>query len=72
MQLLRTMSRETGGEYLPINDAAAKLPQLLKDQSITTVQTGFPDPQWDEAWVMYLLVGLLGMEWLTRKLLKMA
>ncbi len=70
--LLRMMSRETGGEYLPVDEAAAKLPGLLKDQSITTVQTGFPDAQWDKAWVMYLLVGLLGLEWLTRKLLKLA
>jgi hypothetical protein len=66
------MARDTGGEYLPIAEAADKLPKSLKDQSITTVQTGFPDPQWDEAWVMYLLVGLLGLEWLTRKLLKLA
>ncbi len=72
VQLLRSMSRDTGGEYLPVAEAAERLPALLKDQSITTVQTGFPDPQWDEAWVMYLLVGLLGLEWLTRKLLKLA
>lgn len=72
VQLLRSMARDTGGEYLPIAEAAKQLPQLLKDQSITTVQTGFPDPQWDEAWVMYLLVGLLGLEWLTRKLFKLA
>lgn len=72
VQVLRSMARETGGEYLTATDAAKRLPALLKDQSITTVQTGFPDPQWDKAWVMYLLVGLLGMEWLTRKLLKLA
>lgn len=72
VQLLRAMARETGGKYLTATEAATQLPQLLKDQSITTVQTGFPDPQWDKPWVMYLLVGLLGMEWLTRKLLKLA
>ncbi len=27
---------------------------------------------WDRAWVLYLLVGLLSVEWLTRKLLKLA
>jgi hypothetical protein len=27
---------------------------------------------WDRQWVLYLLVGLLGVEWLTRKLLRLA
>jgi hypothetical protein len=27
---------------------------------------------WDRQWVLFLLVGLLGVEWLTRKLLKLA
>jgi hypothetical protein len=27
---------------------------------------------WDRTWLLYLLVGLLSAEWLTRKLLKLA
>ncbi len=27
---------------------------------------------WDRSWVLYLLVTLFGLEWLTRKLLRLA
>jgi hypothetical protein len=27
---------------------------------------------WDRVWVLYVLVGLLCLEWITRKLLKLA
>ena len=36
------------------------------------VDKGRPSPLWDRAWVLYLLVGLLCAEWITRKLLKLA
>ncbi len=72
-QLLRALARkETGGLYLALADAAAQLPMLLPDRTTEKIQYDFPRMLWDRKWVMYLLVGLLAAEWLTRKLLKLA
>ena len=38
------------------------------DEGFTLIQ----DPQVRMAWVLVLVVGLLSLEWLTRKLLKLA
>lgn len=71
--LLRSIVRlETGGAYLKIDEAAVQLPPLLPDRTTQKVQYDFPRMLWDRDWVMYLLVGLLSLEWLTRKLLKLA
>ncbi|HEY2253737.1 MAG TPA: hypothetical protein VGH74_21835, partial [Planctomycetaceae bacterium] len=72
-QLLRALARpETGGVYLKLDEAASHLPSLLPDRTTEKVQYDFPRTLWDRQWVMYLLVGLLAAEWLTRKLLKLA
>jgi hypothetical protein len=72
-QLLRAMARrEIGGAYLRLDEAAAELPALLPDRSTEKVRYDEPVTLWDRSWVMYLLVGLLSVEWLTRKLLKLA
>ena len=72
-QLLRALARkETGGVYLKLDEAALQLPSLLPDRTTEKTRYGFPHTLWDRQWVMYLLVGLLAAEWLTRKLLKLA
>jgi hypothetical protein len=71
-QLLRLIASETGGEYFALNEAAVEVPKRLPnrgeefqiDQQLRTL--------WDRQWLMFLLVGLLSTEWLTRKLLKLA
>lgn len=71
--LLRAIARqETGSVYLPLSEAAARLPALLPDRSTQRVEYDLPRELWDRQWVLYLLVGLLSLEWLTRKLLKLA
>ncbi|MFO1020542.1 MAG: vWA domain-containing protein [Planctomycetales bacterium] len=70
--LKQLATAENGGLYLPIKEAAAKLPGLLPDRSQTKTQFDIPRPLWDRMWVMYLLVGLLSLEWLSRKLLKLS
>jgi len=45
---------------------------LLPDRSQVRVQYDQPRSLWDRQWVMYTLATLLGLEWLTRKLLKLA
>jgi hypothetical protein len=72
--LLRAIARERagGGKYLRLDEAAAQLPGLLPYHGTEKVQYDFPRTLWDRRWVMYVLVSLLGVEWLTRKLLKLA
>ena len=62
---LVTRARELG-------KAAGQLPLLFPDRTTEKIQYDFPRTLWDREWVMYLLVGLLSAEWLTRKLLKLA
>jgi hypothetical protein len=73
-QLLKSLIRggDAGGQYLRLDEAAAQLPTLLPDRTVQKVQFDFPRTLWDRQWVMYVLVGLLSLEWLTRKLLKLA
>lgn len=73
VQLLRSMAEETGGTYLPLDDmTAAALPALLPNQGEEFLVDERLRTLWDRDWVLYLLVGLLSAEWLTRKLLKLA
>ena len=72
VRLLTELARDTGGQYLPLGRAATELPSLLPNRG---EQFYIPErlrTLWDRDWVMYLLVGLLSAEWLTRKLLKLA
>ena len=70
--LLEALARDTGGKYLTLETAVAELPALLPDRSKQFVIEDRPEPLWDNDWVLYLFVGLLSIEWLTRKLLKLA
>jgi hypothetical protein len=71
-RVLTELARQTGGEYLEIDKAAESLPGLLVDKSITEPRLQKIEPLWDRQWVLYLLVGLLSLEWLSRKLLRLA
>ncbi|MBX3443947.1 MAG: VWA domain-containing protein [Planctomyces sp.] len=68
---LQTLVDGTGGRYLPLarsGELAALLPdsgqEFLIDQRIKEL--------WDRDWMLWMLVGLLSLEWLLRKLLKLA
>ncbi|QDU79697.1 hypothetical protein Pla110_14110 [Polystyrenella longa] len=70
--LLSDLARDTGGTYLTLNqansDLVAQFPnrgeEFLVDESLLTL--------WDRRWVLFLLVGFLGVEWLIRKIYKLA
>jgi len=73
VQLLRAMAEETGGKYLPLDEnTAAALPKLLPNHGEEFLVDERLRTLWDRDWVLYVLVGLLSAEWLTRKLLKLA
>jgi hypothetical protein len=60
-----------GGAYLPIDRAGEAVSQL-PDKTIERRQFETPRPLWDQASMMYWLVGLLAVEWITRKIVRLA
>lgn len=72
VDLLQSMTRDTGGRYLTLASAVAEIPALLPNQGETTVIDEQIKEQWDQLWILLLLGGLLSLEWLSRKLLKLA
>jgi hypothetical protein len=79
--LLKRIAAGTGGRYYDDLETALKtdvpdaLVRLLKDRTRTSILTAAPDRLWEQTWmewVMYILAGLLCLEWLIRRLLKLA
>lgn len=72
VEQLQRLVDGTGGEYVPLSEAAAKVPQLLpnKGESVTIDQK--IDELWDRRELMFVIAFLLGVEWLARKLFKLA
>jgi hypothetical protein len=75
------MAKETGGHYyigLGQALAASGVPPLtmqLKDRTNTVIIPVTPNPQKEEQWlrwIMWGLCGLLCLEWLIRRLLRLA
>ena len=71
-QLLRLMGEDTGGGYFTLAEAAAEIPKRLPNQGEEFQIDQQLKTLWDRQWVLFVLVGLLAVEWLTRKLLKLA
>jgi hypothetical protein len=81
--LLREVADKTGGDYFVGLDAAmnrgttgrAGIVNLLKPQDQTTMLPGTPDRKFDEllmGWLMGIICGVLSLEWLIRRLSKLA
>jgi hypothetical protein len=68
---LKSLVEGTGGAYLTVEEIA-KLPSLLPDTGQEFVIDQRIKELWDRNWMLGLLVGLLSLEWLLRKLLKLA
>ena len=66
-QLLRELVRDTGGVYLTLDEAVGQLAQRLPNRGETYLVDERLRTLWDRQWVMYLLIGLLSLEWLMRK-----
>jgi hypothetical protein len=50
----------------------ASLVDTLRDHSRTITVLSAPTPLWDNQWTMEILCGLLCVEWLVRRLMKLA
>ncbi|WP_339744230.1 vWA domain-containing protein [uncultured Rubinisphaera sp.] len=68
---LQTLTAGTGGGYFPLADSE-KIITLLPDSSEQFLLGEQIQTLWDRTWLMCLIVGVLGVEWLIRKLLKLA
>ncbi len=69
---LTSLTAETGGRYLSLDQAVATLPDLLPDRSEPLVIDEQLKTLWDRSWLMYLLIGLLCIEWALRKFLRLS
>ncbi len=80
-EVLGSLAKTTGGTYFVGFDAAMgsgggeSLFSLLTDQTQVTPQFGDTDQAWDQfwaTWMMFFVCGILCLEWLLRRLLKLA
>jgi len=78
---LSRIAAQTGGRYYVGTEAAAavdapdSIPRRLKDCSKTIILTAAPDHQWELTWMGWLMGGMCGLlclEWLIRRLWKLA
>lgn len=69
---LESLVAGTGGKYLTLAEAAEAAPALFPNKGERIIIDQRIKELWDRSWVLYLLVTLFGLEWLTRKLLRLA
>ena len=72
VKLLEEFVSDTGGQYLSLDQVGEQLAALLPDRSESVMIDERLKPLWDRQWVLWVIVGCFGLEWLTRKLLKLA
>ncbi len=65
LEYLKRIAQLTGGECLRIHDFAEIAELVDRDPVISVVNT--ERSLWDNGWVLGLLVGLLGIEWIQRR-----
>lgn len=71
VELLTNLTRDTQGRYVAITDLA-DLPSLLPDQSQPVVVDEQLRTLWDRRWLMFFMVGLLGFEWIMRRVWRLS
>lgn len=70
--LLKRLVEGTAGEYLTLEQAATSTAALFPNRGERVIIDQRIQELWDRNWLMGLLAFLLSLEWLTRKLLKLA
>lgn len=70
--LLTSLTKNTGGGFLRLNDVAEKLASMLPDRSQPVVVDEQLRTLWDQSWIMYLLAGLLAAEWALRRVVRLS
>ena len=79
--LLSAIAKSTGGKYyvgvqsMLSDKEGPSLVSQLPDRTNTMILTAAPNPKWDETWLRWLMTALCGvlcLEWLIRRLAKLA
>jgi hypothetical protein len=70
--MLTKLTADTGGVYLSLGDLAARLPELLPDRSEPVIVDEQLKTLWDRKWLMYLMAGLLALEWALRRVVRLS
>lgn len=65
-ELLERITRETGGQFLSLNQLD-QLSHLLPDVSEQTIVRSTPYSLWDNGWILLVFVLILATEWILRK-----
>lgn len=63
---LQSLARQTGGRYFDVQDAE-RVPETIGDCAQTMIVRERPKSLWDNAYVLYGLIVLLGLEWALRR-----
>ncbi|NNJ24510.1 VWA domain-containing protein [Alienimonas chondri] len=69
---LTALAEGTEGRYVLLADAAATLPGLIESRDRTVTVEESVRALWDVRWMLFLIVGLFSLEWLIRKLSRLA
>ncbi len=69
---LKRLVDGTDGQYVPLVEAASVVPALLPSRGERVIIDQRVRELWDRGWLMGLLAGLICVEWLARKLWKLA
>jgi hypothetical protein len=72
VDLLTELVRDTGGRYLTLDDCEEQLADLLPDRSQLVVIDEQLTTLWDRSWLMYMMIALLGFEWLLRRAVRLS
>ncbi len=70
-ELLTTLTKDTQGRYLALSELSA-LPSLLPDQSLPVVVDEQLRTLWDRKWMLFVMIGLLAMEWILRRVWRLS
>ncbi len=72
VKLLKDLTQDTGGQYIALDQAESVIAGLLPNSGEEYLVDERLKTLWDRNWVLFVLVGFLIVEWLSRKLLKLA
>jgi hypothetical protein len=70
--LLKELTENTDGTFLPVSELSQKLPGLLPDRSEPIIIDEQLKTLWDRSSCMYLMILLLAVEWTLRRVVRLS
>lgn len=72
VDLLTKLAAPNGGKYLKLSELSDQLEGLLPDRSKPKIVDEKLQTLWDRAWLMWLIICLLGTEWGLRRVVRLS